>query len=302
MKPSEYLTLYLKGIAMGIADIIPGVSGGTIALISGIYQELITSIDRIDKGFFKTLFTKQFSTTWKTYNLRFLAVLFAGIVTSILALSHFLKKLIEEQPIALWAFFSGLILVSALHIGRQITSKNWKVWVGCVFGIAVAFTLSILTPSGSDHGLIYLFFCGMFAIVAMILPGVSGAFILVLLGAYETALQTLKKAQNLDPDAFITLLVMGAGAVIGLKLFSSGLRWMFEHHKNTTLAILTGFMIGSLHKIWPWKQQITNENLLINVLPSEFEGDPQLITALIMVFLGMSTLFIFERMASKSNS
>lgn len=284
---------------MGIADIIPGVSGGTIALISGIYQELVTSIDNIDRSFFKSLFSQRFSTTWKKYNLSFLAVVFAGVASSILILSHFLKKLIEEQPIALWSFFFGLILVSALHIGRQITSKNWKVWLGCCFGIIVAYTLSVLTPSGSEHGLIYLFFCGMFAIIAMILPGVSGAFILVLLGAYEIALETLKRAQNLESDAFITLLVMGMGAIIGLKLFSKVLRWMFEHHKNTTLAVLTGFMIGSLHKIWPWKQAYDSTYELVNVLPSEFNGDPQLWIALIMFVSGMGILLILERMATK---
>jgi len=300
MKSSKYLVLYLKGLAMGMADIIPGVSGGTIALISGIYQELIASIDKIDGAFLKSLFSKQFRTAWKEYNLNFLLILFAGIATSILIFSHFLKRLIEEQPIALWAFFFGLIVISAFHVSRQITSKHWKIWLSCFVGIGIAYSISVLTPSGTEHGLLYLFFCGMFAIIAMILPGVSGAFILVLLGAYEIALETLEKAQRFDPDALITLLVMGLGALVGLKLFSKALNWMFDHHKNTTLATLVGFMIGSLHKIWSWKQALAETNQLMNVLPNAYEGNPQIGMAIGMAFLGIGIIFLLERMAKKS--
>lgn len=300
MKSSKYFILYFKGVAMGMADIIPGVSGGTIALISGIYQELIASIDKIDGAFLKSLFSKQFTTTWKEYNLTFLLTLFAGIATSVLALSHFLYRLIEEQPIALWSFFFGLIVISAFHISRQITSKHWKIWLSCMVGIAIAYGISVLTPSGSEHGLMYLFFCGMFAIIAMILPGVSGAFILVLLGAYEIALETLDRAQRLDPDAFVTLLVMGLGALVGLKLFSRILNWMFDHHKNTTLAILVGFMIGSLHKIWPWKKQIAETEQSINVLPNAYDGNPQIGVAIGMAVLGIGIILLLEQIAKKS--
>ena len=198
-------------------------------------------------------------------------------------------------------FFFGLIIISALHISRQITSKNWKIWLSCLVGIVIAYGISVLTPSGTEHGLLYLFFCGMFAIIAMILPGVSGAFILVLLGAYEIAMETLEKVQRLDPEALITLLVMGLGALVGLKLFSGILNWMFDHHKNTTLATLVGFMIGALHKIWPWKQQILETNQSMNVLPNAYDGNPQIGIAVGMAVLGIGIVLLLEQIAKKSS-
>ncbi len=312
----DYLIISTKGLAMGAADVVPGVSGGTIAFISGIYEELIATINGLNFSFFSIWKKEGFLNAWKSYNLSFLMSLFAGIAISILSLSKVLKWLLHNEPLLLWAFFFGLVLASILYIGKQITSWKPKVWIGIVAAAIISYFITIAEPLASPESNWYLVFCGFLAIIAMILPGVSGAFILLILGAYQTFIDILNKLRegllNLDFDilyeVIIKLILIAIGAITGLKLFSKALNWMFKNHKNTTLAILTGFMIGSLNKLWPWKKVLSwrtnSEGLQVpfiekSILPSQFEGDPNILMVLLFITIGFLLILILERLATQ---
>ncbi|MEH6537417.1 MAG: DUF368 domain-containing protein [Psychroserpens sp.] len=312
----DYFFIILKGIAMGAADVVPGVSGGTIAFISGIYEELIESIDNLNFGVFKTWKKEGFKTAWNSINGTFLLALFSGIAISILSLAKLIKHLLHNEPILLWSFFFGLVLASVLYIAKQI--KNWspKIILAIIITSIVSYFITLAEPFASTDSSMYLLFCGFIAIIAMILPGVSGAFILLILGAYETAINTVNNliegltTGNFDlfKDALLKFFLLGIGAVIGLKVFSKLLNWMFKHQKNLILAILTGFMIGSLNKIWPWKEilktRINSEGIEVTVLdksilPNAYIGDPQIITAIAVVGVGFATILILEYFGNK---
>ncbi|MBW1298133.1 DUF368 domain-containing protein [Aquimarina litoralis] len=312
----DYLLVSLKGIAMGAADVVPGVSGGTIAFISGIYEELIATINNLNIAFFKDWKKEGFSTTWQKYNLSFLLALFVGIAISILSLAKIIKWLLHNEPLLLWSFFFGLVLASILYIGKQITSWNPKVFISIVLAAIASYFITIAEPMASPESLWYLLFCGFIAIIAMILPGVSGAFILLILGAYETFIGILNQFReglttlNFDLlwQAFYKIVIIGIGAVAGLKLFSKVLNWMFNKHKNVTLALLTGFMIGSLNKLWPWKQVLSwrtnSEGIEVpfiekSILPANYDGDPRIIWVLLFVTIGFLLILILERLATK---
>ena len=312
----DYLFITFKGIAMGAADVVPGVSGGTIAFISGIYEELIESIDNIDLGVFKVWKQHGFKTAWTSINGGFLLALFSGIAISILSLAKLIKWLLHNEPILLWAFFFGLVLASILYIGKQIKSWSPKIFMAILLTSVLSYFITLAEPFASPDSPFYLLFCGFIAIIAMILPGVSGAFILLILGAYETAINTVNNliegvtTANWDvlKDALLNFFMLGIGAIIGLKVFSKVLNWMFKHHKNLTLAILTGFMIGSLNKIWPWKNvlktRINSEGLEVTVLdesilPTSYTGDSQILFALIFVVIGFATILILESLGRK---
>lgn len=311
----QYFIISIKGIAMGAADVVPGVSGGTIAFISGIYEELIGTIHQLDLGFFSLWKKEGFVASWKHYNLGFLFALFGGVSVSILSLAKLITWLLETHPILVWSFFFGLIIASILFIGKQITRWNGKVIVSVIIAAALSYLITIAEPVGSPDSIWFLFFAGCIAIIAMILPGISGAFILLLLGAYETVIGTITQfiegitSLNWDvfSGAFLKMIVFALGAVIGLKIFSRALNWMFLHHKNTTLAILTGFMIGALNKIWPWKEVLqTRINhsgeevpfLEKSILPGDYLGDPKVLLAVAFVVMGFLTIFLLERVAN----
>ena len=244
----EYIGIGLKGMAMGAADVVPGVSGGTIAFISGIYEELLGSISTINLGLLKTLKQEGFSATWKQVNGAFLASLFLGIFVSIVSLAKAVKHLLENEPILLWSFFFGLVLASIIFIAKQITKWNFISFAVLISGAFLAYYITTLHPLVSENSsLLFMFLAGAIAICAMILPGISGAFILVLLGAYKPILAAVN-----DRD-LKTIAAVGFGAIVGLLSFSKILKWLFANYKNYTLAALTGFIIGSLNKIWPWK-------------------------------------------------
>ncbi len=314
----DYLTISLKGIAMGAADVVPGVSGGTIAFISGIYEELIESIDKVNLGVFKVWKEFGFKVAWKSINGNFLLALFTGIAISILSLAKLIKWLLHNEPILLWSFFFGLVLASILYIAKQIKGWSSKVIIAIIITSVLSYFITLAEPFASPESPFYLLFCGFIAIIAMILPGVSGAFILLILGAYETAINTVNDlvegttTGNFDllKEALLKFLLLGIGAIIGLKVFSKVLNWMFKHHKNLTLAILTGFMIGSLNKIWPWKEvlktRINSEGLEVTVLdksilPSAYLGDSQLLLALVFIIIGFATILILESLGKNKN-
>lgn len=297
----DYVIITLKGMAMGAADVVPGVSGGTIAFISGIYEELITSINNIDLSLIKILRTDGIKAAWNKVNGNFLAALFLGIFISVLSLAKFLSWLLENEPILLWSFFFGLVVASIFMVGKEITKWTMGKIVVLILGAALAFFITELPVSDNTDSLPYLFLSGALAICAMILPGISGAFILVLLGSYKTVLDAVH-----ERDIKI-ILTVGVGAIFGLLSFARLLKWMFNHYKNITLALLTGFILGSLNKIWPWKKVLKTKNFGektvvvddMNVLPAAFEGDSKLMLAIVLAILGFSLIFILERLASK---
>ncbi len=287
----NYLVISLKGMAMGAADVVPGVSGGTIAFISGIYEELIEAINAVNFNALKLLKTKGFKTAWKSINGNFLLALVIGIFTSIVSLAKLISWLLENKPILVWSFFFGLVLASILYVGKQITV--WKVGVIALFltGVVLAYYITTLQPLISENtSPLFLFLAGALAICAMILPGISGAFILVLLGAYKPVLDAI---HNKD---FKSLAIIAFGAIVGLLTFSRLLKWLFNHYKNYTLAVLTGFILGSLNKIWPWKNALET-----SISPLLFEGDPQLTMAIILATIGFAVIFLLEKVANSTS-
>jgi putative membrane protein len=312
----DYLIISFKGLAMGAADVVPGVSGGTIAFISGIYEELLESIDGVNLKFIKIWKTEGFKSAWLSINGNFLLALFLGIAISIVSLAKVIKWLLINEAILLWSFFFGLVLASVLFIGKQI--KSWNIWViiTIVITTILSYLITISDPFASPDSNLYLLFCGFIGIIAMILPGVSGAFILLILGSYQTAINTVDDLFQsvitlnfeLFKAAFVKFLMLALGAIVGIKTFSKLLNWMFKNHKNLTLAMLTGFMIGSLNKIWPWKEtlstRINSKGLEVpfqeqSILPFSLNGDHQLIKAIAFMTVGFLTIFLLERFSSK---
>ncbi|RNC90304.1 MAG: DUF368 domain-containing protein [Allomuricauda sp.] len=288
-------------MAMGAADVVPGVSGGTIAFISGIYEELISSINNINLSLIPTWRKEGFNAFWKQLNGNFLVALFLGIFISLFSLATFVSWLLENHPILLWSFFFGLVAASIFFVGKEIKKWNLQVIFFFVLGAAIAFWVTKLPASENIDSLPYLFLSGALAVCAMILPGISGAFILVLLGSYKTILDAVHE-RNL-----ITVAVVALGAIFGLLSFARLLKWMFKNYRNVTLALLTGFILGSLNKIWPWKKvletKVFDEKTIPikeqSILPNAFEGDPQLLPAIALAIFGFSLIFILERLAAK---
>lgn len=297
----DYAMVTLKGMAMGAADVVPGVSGGTIAFISGIYEELISSINNIKPSLIKVWKTEGFSAFWKSLNGNFLLALFLGILFSVFSLAKFLSWLLENEPILLWSFFFGLVLASILLVGKEIKTWNLGAVLLFVVGTATAYFITTLPPNENVDSIPYLFLSGALAVCAMILPGISGAFILVLLGSYKTILDAVHERDVLMVGTVII------GAIFGLLSFARLLKWMFSNYRNATLALLTGFILGSLNKIWPWKKVLETKIFdgktidvdFQNVLPNQFEGDPQLLPAIGLAIAGFSLIFILERLATK---
>lgn len=297
----DYVVISLKGMAMGAADVVPGVSGGTIAFISGIYEELITSLNNINISLIKTFFKEGFLIGWKKLNGSFLLSLIIGIAISILSLVKSIKWLLEHKPILLWSFFFGLVIASIFYVAKQVTKWSLATILGFIVGAFVAYYVTTLPPLGTNDSTWFLFISGALAICAMILPGISGAFILVLLGAYRPVIEAV------DSRDFKTILILGMGAVVGLLSFSKLLKWLFKNYHNLTLAILTGFIFGSLNKIWPWKKTLTwrlnshDEKVPLlekSISPFSFEGDNQLAIAIVLMIIGFLTIFILEKLGS----
>jgi len=297
----QYVFIILKGMAMGAADVVPGVSGGTIAFITGIYEKLINSIKAINLKSIKLLLQGKFLLFWETVNGTFLASLLTGIFISVLSLSKLLKYLLENHPILVWAFFFGLIIASAIYVAKQI--KQWSVGTisSMLLGIIAAWYITIITPGEANTTWWYIILSGAIAICAMILPGISGSFILVLLGMYKFILDSVSSF-NISVIALFMI-----GAVIGIISFSNIISWFLKKYYNLTIALLAGFMIGSLNKIWPWKKIIETfvdrhgeikPLIEKNVFPhtyAEITGEPSLLFfAIILSILGFVLVFAIE--------
>ncbi len=317
------ILLYLKGIAMGAADVVPGVSGGTIAFISGIYETLIAAIRSVDLVALRFLLKKQLPSFFKHINGAFLLTLFAGITTSIVVFSRVILYLLKNYPELLWSFFFGLIIASALLVSRQV--KHWNIGMGIVLiiGFALAwYVSSISTIASGSESLPYIFFCGSIAITAMILPGISGSFILILLGVYETVIRTLKELIDgllhfdwvVIREKFLPVLTFVLGCLMGLISFSHLLNWLFRKYHDLMITLLTGFMIGSLNKVWPWKQTLstfTDRHGVIkplaqtNISPhqySELTGNENYLTgAVIVTIFGFILVYGLDKLGGRKS-
>ncbi|MFT5724563.1 MAG: putative membrane protein [Bacteroidia bacterium] len=298
------LLIFLKGMAMGAADVVPGVSGGTIAFITGIYDDLLSAINAINLKTLKQLKTEGVKAVWKTINGNFLLALFLGIAVSFLSLSKVFKYLLDTHPNMVWAFFFGLVLGSIFLVSRMIGKWNVSTVIATLVGTAISYYLTIIQPGGEANTMWFIFLSGAIAICAMILPGVSGSFILLILGVYYPMLEAVS---TLDLK-FIA--VLGAGAIIGLLSFSRFLKWLLDAHYQVTVAVLLGFLIGSLNKLWPWKHTIStrlNSHYLEvpfiqeNVMPSAVEN-PQILAAICFMVVGVAVIVLMSKFAPKKQN
>lgn len=301
----NYLMLVLKGIGMGAADVIPGVSGGTIAFISGIYEELLDSIRSFNLTALRKLLRLDLRGFWRHINGSFLFSVLAGIAISIFSLAKLMKYLLETHPIFIWSFFFGLIIASAWLVAREV--KRWGVGtvVALVAGTVAAYMITVLSPASTPDTWWFIMLSGAIAICAMILPGISGAFILLLLGKYAYIIGAVS-AFNIP-----VLLLFAVGAVVGIISFSHLLSWLLAKHHGMTVALLTGFMVGSLNKIWPWKEVLetyTDSHGAVqplverNILPAAFEqltGQPAMLGwAVLFMVAGFGLIWGIEKLAA----
>ncbi|TPE45030.1 DUF368 domain-containing protein [Pontibacter mangrovi] len=294
---------------MGAADVVPGVSGGTIAFITGIYEELLGSIRSVNGEALKLLLRLNLKGFWKHINGTFLVVLISGILFSIVSLSRLILYLLEHHSEMLWSFFFGLIVASALVVAKQITRWTPGVLVAGLLGAALAYYITVATPGQTPEAYWFIFLSGAIAICAMILPGISGSFILVLLAKYEFIMLSLKELK------VGVIATFGLGCVFGLLAFSHVLNWMLKHYHNITVALLTGFMVGSLNKVWPWKltlETYTDRHGEVkplvqqNVLPGSYEAltghEPYLLYGVLLAIFGFLLVYLIDRFTSDSTA
>ena len=296
----EYVVLASKGFCMGASDVIPGVSGGTMAFILGIYEELLNAIKSFDFQSARLLATFQVRTFFKRISWQFLLSLGLGILTAIFTLSKLLAWLLENQPVLIWSFFLGLILASVVTVSKRIDQWNLSLWVSLSCGLVGIYILVGLVPASTPNAPWFLFISGAIAICAMILPGISGSFILVLMGKYQYVLEAV------NGKDFFVLGIVAAGACVGMVVFSRLLSWLLAKYHNLMVALLTGFMIGSLRKVWPWK--VTLESLIdghgktvptvqANILPPAW--DSELMAGLSLMVTGFLIVLALEWLAGR---
>jgi len=305
----QYIILTLKGIGMGAANVIPGVSGGTIALITGILERLLNAIKSFNLKAVKLLFSGKFRELSQHLDLYFLISVFLGIGIAILSLAKILGYLFDHYPIHVWAFFFGLILASVYYVSKLISKINFSTVFFYLLGTGIAVTIALLSPAKENDSLIYLALCGVVAVCAMILPGISGSFILLVMGNYQ-----LVMIDAVSDFEVMILLPVVVGAVIGLFGFSYLLSWVYSKFRNQTIAILSGFILGSLWILWPWKQVLSTyvnrhgETVPLiqeNVLPGTYEqlngNSAHLFSAIILMLVGIATIWLTETMAQKGS-
>jgi putative membrane protein len=299
----EYLVIGLKGMAMGAADVVPGVSGGTIAFISGIYEELLASISNVNFKLLKTLKSDGIKAAWKQVNGSFLLALFIGIFISIISLAKTIKWLLENEPVLLWSFFFGLVVASIIYIGKQVEKWNVKITILCILGVLFGYGVTVIPPTNlGEINYLFLIFAGAIASCAMILPGISGSYILLLIGVYPIVMTAITTKD------YKIIGAIAIGVIGGLLSFSKLLKWFFTNYKNEMLIVLTGIMLGSLNKVWPWKETIstyvnshgvTKPLLEQSVSPFSFNGDPKLMLAIVLLIVGFVLILLMEKLAVK---
>jgi len=301
-------------MAMGAADLVPGVSGGTIALVTGIYHELIQTINQINWSTLGLLLQGKFIPFWKAINGRFIVLLLSGILTSVVLLSFSIDFLLEQYPIQLNAFFLGLLLASVRMLIQQVdTPKNREFWSWIFLGVLVSFGLTQLAVTSTEPGLIKLFFSGMIAISAMLLPGLSGAYILLVLGVYDTFISTIKGILSqfftYEWNSLVLHLKngmsLGLGILVGVRLFAIFLKWVLNRFPKQTVLLLIGLICGALHKIWPWQKWITtaqNHKISVAVWPTQLKSNPYWISAALCLVFGFLLLAILDAQVQKSKN
>ena len=301
---------------MGIAEVIPGVSGGTLAFLTGIYEPLLNCIKAFSPKLLSIFRKDGLKGVWRAVDGNFLVLLFAGmgigVVIGILGVSY----LLENYPVPLWSFFFGLISASAIYLGRKIPKWRAGEFVALATGTAIAYTITVLPTGQGSDSLVFIFFCGAIAISALILPGISGSFILLLMGMYQVIIPTVKIAlKTFDSEALVVLLVFGAGCILGLATFSRVVSWTFKNFRTISFAALTGFVIGSLNKIWPWRHEVkgldkegnlvTDPSLMskviesVNVSPLAYNDENYLVLAIGAAVVGFGVVFAFDIFAQK---
>jgi putative membrane protein len=290
MPGRNYPLLFAKGMAMGAADVVPGVSGGTIAFISGIYSELVDSLKAINPNVLSVFVRHGPIAAWRAINGSFLTVLFSGVLVSVFSLARVVKFLLENQPVLIWSFFFGLIVASIIYVMKQ--QRHWGLLqiLGLVTGALLAAASAFSPPLAIEVTPLSLFCSGMIAICAMILPGVSGSFLLLLMGVYPAVIEAITELNLVLLGAF------GLGAAVGLMAFSHVLSWLLHHHRATTLSVLVGFLVGSLTAVWPWKETLPDRGGHL-MLPSTYAvevGHAQVGPAIALMVLGLGLVLILE--------
>ena len=293
---------------MGIAEVIPGVSGGTIAFITGIYEKLLHTIKAFHPSLINTFKDEGLRGLWEKINGSFLVTLLIGMAGGIILGVFGVSHLIESYPEMLWAFFFGLIISSAISIARQVQKWNLGELIFLIAGTLIAYYITIATPAQGNEALWFVFLSGTIAISALILPGISGSFILLLMGMYSFVIPTIKKAlTSFDNESLLIVGTFGLGCLVGLLTFSRVLSWTFKNYNNPTLALLTGFMIGSLNKLWPWRNVISTRInskgvevpfLEESVLPGNYVGETYLTGVIICMIIGFISVFVIERIST----
>lgn len=306
----EHIATLFKGIAMGAANVIPGVSGGTIALITNIFERLINAIKSVDLKAIKLLFTGKFKEFAAHVDLWFLVAVFTGVIIAIVSLARLFDFLFTNYPVYIWAYFFGLVMASVYFVGRTVTKWNIPVIISFVVGAFIAITISVLNPATENSGFVYLMLCGVAGICSMILPGLSGSFILFIMGNYQ--LIVIDAVNNLDLGILIPV---GFGAVGGLLAFSHLLSWVLKRYKNQTIALLTGFILGSLRILWPWQKPefllgdngapILKDGAEVIVsynqyLPESLSGE--VMFAILWIVLGIVSITLIEYFAARQTS
>lgn len=301
----KYIILLLKGLGMGAANVIPGVSGGTIALITGIFERLINSIKSFNFKAIKLLFTGKFKEFVKYTDLYFLIAIITGIVIAIVTLARLFDFLFENYPVYIWSYFFGLVLASVYFVGKTVSKWTVSVIITFIIGTAIAIIISLLNPAIENKNFFYLIICGVAAICSMILPGLSGSFILFIMGNYK--LVAIDAINNVDIKILIPVLI---GAVGGLLAFSHILSWVFKKYRNETISLLTGFILGSVSILWPWQKKIflldelgnqilkKGEPIVVSyerILPEAFNS--QFFIAIGFIILGILSIWIIEKSA-----
>jgi putative membrane protein len=298
----DYLFLGVKGFCMGASDVVPGVSGGTMAFILGIYEELIDAIRSFDLRSLKLLVTLKFRLLLDHVSWQFLLAVGIGILTAIFTLSRVLAWLLQNRPVLIWSFFLGLILASVLSVSRRVVSWRVLTWFSLLGGITGTYFLVGLVPVSTPSDPWFLFFCGAIAICAMILPGISGSFILVLLGKYQFVLEAVNQRD------FLVLFIVAAGACVGIIAFSRLLGWLLRNYHDLMVAVLIGLMLGSLRKVWPWKETVKSivdmhgkvvPIVQSNILPGQW--NMEVLAAFSLMVLGLLVVLFLDRVGNGKN-
>lgn len=293
-----YLGLGIRGVCMGAADVVPGVSGGTIAFVTGIYQELINSIRSVDRRFARLLLVLKFREAFNRVPWRFLGTILIGILLAVVTLARGIQWMLQHRPELIWAFFFGLVVASVFVVRKRVVAWRGPTWIAALAAGTLFYVVAGLVPVTTPDSPWFLFVCGVVAISAMILPGISGSFILVLLGKYEYLLAALNNGD------IVPIVVFAAGAAVGILSFARVLAWIFRRRHDLTIATLTGFMAGSLRKIWPWKENVSPHPdangievplVQINVLPGTIDAD--LAAAAGLAVLGFVVVVVLDRLA-----